>query len=452
MKTETSTVLKAPHDLDASSCIDATVRLSSAKRSRTERRGIHAWHPYYAGYSEAFVDSAIELLNVDQNAVILDPWGGSGTTGVVAARKGITSISIDVNPVMATFAAAKSQCVLDHKNAILEFFAGEELPALGETAESIGPTKIYDDATASAIQRVIKSIPRSRQGISAALNVSEIHRAARRHTDFLDPLHAFCMAVVFVTLRKLTGTGKLTNPTWIRREGGRFKISDEELWLELKIAAIEMISSLTEFYAESQLPANLLSIIGDVRTLPLAACSVDYVIASPPYLTRIDYAISTSPELHLFGGDTLIHAVRHNTTGAPVITKNGKEQRAAWGTKCNDLLSAVKAHSAQASSTYYWKNITQYFMDIDKSLDEIMRVLRSNGSGLLVVQSSYFKEIEIPLGEIFVEMAELKGFSARIESREIIKGHMAHKNKRSNIYKANKVYFEDAIFIHKPDL
>ncbi|MBC6423004.1 MAG: hypothetical protein GDA43_18470 [Hormoscilla sp. SP5CHS1] len=64
--------------------------LASAKRSRKERMRVHAWHPYYAGYSEAFVSSAIAYLNLNSalSPLLLDPWNGSGTTGLVASRWG----------------------------------------------------------------------------------------------------------------------------------------------------------------------------------------------------------------------------------------------------------------------------------------------------------------------------------------------------------------------------
>jgi hypothetical protein len=94
----------------------------SAKRSPIERSGIHAWHPYYAGYSEGFVTSAIGHLSCDRDTLILDPWGGSGTTGAVASRNGVPSVCLDLNPIMATFAASKSYEVLIQSEEIEDFF------------------------------------------------------------------------------------------------------------------------------------------------------------------------------------------------------------------------------------------------------------------------------------------------------------------------------------------
>lgn len=39
-----------------------TLQLQSAKRTKKEREGLHAWHSYYAGYSEKF-----EVLLLEDN-------------------------------------------------------------------------------------------------------------------------------------------------------------------------------------------------------------------------------------------------------------------------------------------------------------------------------------------------------------------------------------------------
>ena len=155
------------------------------------------------------------------------------------------------------------------------------------------------------------------------------------------------------------------------------------------------------------------------------------------------------PEMYLFGNDDLLTFVRHQTMGAPVITKNGKQQKEEWGQLCNEVLNAIRKHPTKAAESYYWKNIVQYCMDMDAALDEIVRVMKVGGKGLVVVQSSYFKDVELPLGNIYREMATIKGLKSEIAYREEVKGHMAHVNTRSSIYKKGKVYYEDFVFIEK---
>lgn len=423
--------------------------LVSAKRTGVERSGLHAWHPYYAGYSEAFVDSALHYLECGNETLVLDPWGGSGTTGLIASREGRPSICIDVNPVMATFAAAKSPEILAHAEEIHSLFEGLKLDSLESVEPGQEPLEsILHPTTARAVRFVIDA---AQDRFAETLNIMSgaLAEFCLDGGQFLNPVYNFCLSVVFVSIRKLSQAKSSANPTWLRN-GEKKEITSEEVLSVIRQNALLMLSDLRYFFEGNGkfVPQRVLR--GNVREMPIKNESVDRIITSPPYLTRIDYAMSTMPEMFVFGGEDLLHAIRHQTMGAPVITKNGKLQREEWGTICNDVLNKIRNHPTKASNTYYWKNIVQYFMDMDESLDEIWRVLKPGGCGLIVVQSSYFKEIELPLGDIYREFSEIKGFRSDIAFREEVRGHMAHVNSRSNKYKRNKVYFEDFVYIEKP--
>lgn len=423
--------------------------LACAKRTPVERRGIHSWHPYYAGYSEAFVKSAFEFLGANNTSVLLDPWGGSGTTAIVAAQKGMNCISVDINPVMATFAAAKSYLALHQRSKIEGFFNSKKwdfspLPGISR------PSEIYTPQTTQILSQVISAI-----NSDPSLCVIENNTLAPNYTNALEntrhlsPLVAFGQAALFIAMRQLIGPVRLTNPTWIRRQQQPLSVESDTLISQLPRTLLGMLSDLQNFYGDSEKKGNIISLTEDVRNLPLKSESVDHIVTSPPYLTRIDYAVSTLPELEILGGKDFVYQIRHLTTGAPIITQAVKKENPTWGETCIRVLNEIRNHGTQAAAGYYWKNITQYFMDIEQSMRELCRVLKRDGTGLLVVQSSYFKDIEIPLGEIFVEMARNIGFESSIVSRQVVRGHMAHKNKRSNAYKNNKVYFEDVVRIRK---
>jgi DNA modification methylase len=426
--------------------------LQSAKRSAKERESIHRWHPYYAGYSERFVASALRYLNCTTQGFILDPWGGSGTTGVVSGRAGLVSLCMDINPVMATFSAAKSFEVLAYEDDIAHFF--NSLSAQPKSAEPLredDPLKeIFDLPTAALIRDIVEAIPFSahaHQDVEAF--PSMLLNAVRDESLIISPHYAFCMAVLFVALREISGTKLSANPTWLLTNEQKVHMAGPALVRELKRTARNMLMDLREFFSSSKHSKPSYAMAGNVKDMPLKSGSVDWIITSPPYLTRIDYAMSTTPELALFDNELLVGYVRHQTTGAPVITKEQKEQKQEWGPLCNRILNEIRNHPTKAAESYYWKNIVQYFMDTEGALNDIARVLRPGGRALIVVQSSYFKEIEIPLGDIYMEMAQNQGFIASRAFREEVKGHMAHVNTKSSQYKKNKVYFEDVVLVTK---
>lgn len=412
--------------------------LVSAKRTRAERSGVHGWHPYYAGYSEAFVESGLRHLECTSDMVLLDPWAGSGTSCIVASRFQIPAVGIDINPVMATFTAAKSPAVLACRGSIDAFF--RTLPeTVPSNAACAGDSllRAFSSETVGAVR-----------GIWQAING---HKRTPLVGGALDVEQAFLSAVLFVTLRKLSGLKKMSNPTWVGGgEGEQLSVPVDVFYSALAANANTMWLEVEAFYGACEFPREIYSFNADVAHMPIVDGSIDRVITSPPYLTRIDYAVSTSPELSILGDEELFRSVRHATTGAPVITSRPKEQRSEWGPTCNDILNQVKSHSSKAALGYYWKNMVQYFDDIERALRDIWRVLKVGGSGLVVVQSSYFKAVEIPLGDIFVEMAKAQGFQASIAYRDEVKNHMAHVNTKSNGYFPNKVYFEDTVLIQKP--
>jgi hypothetical protein len=414
---------------------------------------VHAWHPYYAGYSEGFVGSALTYLGCSQDSLVLDPWGGSGTTGIVSSRTGIPALCLDVNPVMATFSAAKADLVLYHSEEIETFFDTvlDDISSLSNETNNESLQKIFHVDTARLLRHIVESIPCAAHIDDANHHVETcVVNACRDVSQIINPVYAFYMVVIFVSIRRLSGTLSMANPTWLRTNSEKVKLDQREIVSELQVNASNMLMDIKEFFGSQGSLSQNYSVAGDARAMPFRDETVDRIITSPPYLTRIDYAVSTMPEMFLFGGDDLLTFVRHRTIGAPVITKNGKYQKSEWGKLCNETLDAIKKHRTKAAESYYWKNIVQYFIDIDSALSEIVRVLKQGGRGLIVVQSSYFKEIEIPLGDIYQEMAMMKGLRARIAYREEVKGHMAHVNTRSSIYKQNKVYSEDFVYIEKP--
>ncbi len=187
----------------------------------------------------------------------------------------------------------------------------------------------------------------------------------------------------------------------------------------------------------------------DSRSLNIEDNIIDGIITSPPYLTRIDYAMSTKPEILIISNHKTLRLIRESTIGSPVIVNKNLSINPLWGKKCLQLLEKVKNHKSKAANSYYLHNILQYFKDAELSLKEIIRVLKPKKKALIVVQSSYFKEHEINLGEIYVEICKNLGVKSKIVGREIVRGHLAHVNTKSNQYKKSKVYFEDVICITK---
>jgi DNA modification methylase len=78
--------------------------------------GRHGWLRLTPAYGVKLVENL--LSTVDQSAIILDPFSGTATTGLVAADRGHQSLAFDINPFLVWFGNAKyrnytEECLLD---------------------------------------------------------------------------------------------------------------------------------------------------------------------------------------------------------------------------------------------------------------------------------------------------------------------------------------------------
>ncbi len=62
------------------------LKIISPKRDRRSQTGWEGFFPYYAGYPETFAATLLSSANLRADAVICDPWNGSGTTTYAASK------------------------------------------------------------------------------------------------------------------------------------------------------------------------------------------------------------------------------------------------------------------------------------------------------------------------------------------------------------------------------
>lgn len=419
----------------------------SAKRTKAERSGLHGWHPYYAGYSEKFVASAIKYLKLTERSVVLDPWVGSGTTNLICEKFGVPSVGIDINPAMVNFASGKQSYLIavDFLTPLLKEIRSSRISIVQDTVPS-GLSEFFSSKSAVlfvGLLSLLQSIEIDQSPLCLPL------QALNPSIERINPVRAFLLSGLFITARTMSGHSRASNPTWYRVDTENPDYSESDIKSTYIRILQKMYDDIRQTHGFGRQDCLYLNQCASALDLPYEADTFDAVITSPPYLTRIDYAVSTKLELLLLAGDHRFRELRVQSMGAPTIRKDSHPVDDQWGVVATRLMKLISEHPSKASKTYYVKNFAQYFSDAYKSLCEIQRVMNKGGTALVVVQSSYYKEHEIPLGEIYVEIGLKLGFDSKIVFREEVKGHMAHVNTKSSIYKKNKVYFEDVVSLTK---
>jgi hypothetical protein len=267
----------------------------------------------------------------------------------------------------------------------------------------------------------------------------------------LSDVAAFYYTALFRTLRYHLRSFFVTNPTWIRdakKPEERIAVSGSAI-RSLFLSTVRRMEGTINYKNLPLAPDSQATIaVASSEALPLDPRSVDWVLTSPPYCTRIDYAVATRPELALLGigvdFQDSFRTLRESLIGSTTVPASVTPPSRAWGPSCLAFLKAVKSHISKASGTYYYKQHVQYFRSIHGSLSELYRVLREGGSCVIVVQDSHYKELHNPLPDIFVEMALSLGFSLISRSdfetnRVFARMHPGTRKYRSRIHAVESV-------------
>lgn len=414
---------------------------------RLNNKGYETWYPYYAGFSSDFVLNILNSLALDSNTFIADPWNGSGTTTLMASKKGYQSIGFDLNPVMII--AAKATLLNTSEFSSLLPLAHDIISkssTKSEDEESLSDplTTWFIPSSALFIRRIEKSIQRL---LVESTTYSYLKASAK--VNDLSCLASFYYVALFRTLRQLTSSYYTSNPTWIKIPDKKNRLRpNQSLVLEtFKNEVTSMLFAIQESgFAEGAYSSLRLA---SSSAIPLESENVDLIITSPPYCTRIDYAVATLPELTLLGFhvDEDFKVFRSSLIGNSTVPKKLPKVCYEWGATCNKFLKQVLTHSSKASASYYFKNHVQYFDSIYNSIIEIKRVLKPGGCCILVVQDSYYKDIRNDLATIIKEMFDNNGVNLIRQENFISERNMDRINPNNKKYRHQTRPVESVLFL-----
>lgn len=425
------------------------LKISNPKRGIEQPQSRLEWHDYYAGYSPNFVFNLLNSVDIDKNELILDPWNGIGTTTLAASALGFKSKGFDLNPV--TIIIAKALKIDDTSNTSLVPLSKEiATKALRLTASDSNEEPLeqwFSTQSAQFIRNIEKSV-QFHLIENKKSNYSFINFSVEKVSD----LAAFYYLALFKMIRAMLSKFLGTNPTWIKSA----KNTSEKIDIDKKSinalfldAVVKMAANLApvfsaKFYGETHLG------IGNSEEIKCNNNEAGLVITSPPYCTRIDYAVYTMPELALLGfSEQRFDTLRRSLIGTTTVPKILPEISLEWGVECNSFLEKLRNHPSRASDTYYLKNHVQYFSSMYQSLSEVDRVLNDRGGAILVVQDSNYKEIHNDLPTIISQMSINLGWKLRHKADFASPFNMSGLNSKSKKYTGKSIAVESVLCFQK---
>ena len=380
------------------------------------RREKNEFYRYYAGYSFDFAKWALRKLELPNDAVIIDPWNGSGTTAAACLNLGMSFQGYDINPVMVHLGRARVASCSDFDEATEQILTTAEILVRGATPS------FADIGTA------FREIPVSNESARSV-----------------------AIAALFPLARKLMQSNRTKNPSWFRKSA---TLNDVRIEKDEFLESWRSLVRELEQWRSAQADSGGISIAierGDSRKSLGRQNSLHGLMTSPPYLTRLDYVHATLPEILLLKELDIIpdmQRLRRSMLGSPLTSERPKQSIERLPVDIRDLLVNIENHPSKASASYYHRFFSTYFVDLQASMRNIAKVLRSGASGCMVVQSSHYKEIEIDLAAVLISLSEEFGLKHR-ETVQFKSGRsMSLVNTRAH-KEAQKPKCESAVFFER---
>lgn len=426
------------------------LQIMSPKRDRRLQSGWEGFFPYYAGFPEAFATKLLASARLRKNAVVADPWNGSGTTTFAAAQLGHSAWGFDVNPAMVVVARARL-LPPSEADALRPLAATiiNHVRVPRSTAPSDPLNSWFTGETSAIIRAIEEEIRRTIVG-ELTLGPSGVDLASMAGTA------ATLYVALFAASRSLAVTFRASNPTWLKKAKNEDQRVSAPRSRIIRLFTDNVRAMATSLQARRELQliseqTDTLLQVGNTVDLKLRPRSVDCFLSSPPYCTRIDYAAATRVELAVLAGlvGDMHWQLQRAMIGSTISPKHEIEPKEAWGPTCLSFLDDVQSHKSKASSGYYLKTHLDYFDKMARSLRSIRRALRPNGVAVLVVQDSYYKDVYNDLPKIISEIAEGSGLMLAREERFTWNQSMARINPYTRTYKRTAAATESVLCFAK---
>ncbi len=360
------------------------------------RSGRHGWLRLTPAYSVKVVEEI--LSNYEADGRVLDPFCGSGTTALCAARLGLPSATTDINPFLIWLAGVKTRGYTSDEIALTRDTCARILEGMGKTWVPVTAPPIHK------IERWWSEISLSflcdLKGAIEEINAPESTK------DLL--LVSFCR-----TLIKLSNAA-FNHQSMSFKEGN----ADAELSIDRKAIFREDVAYVLDGCSE-EIRAQASAILQDARALKEDALGkFDLVITSPPYANRMSYIRELRPYMYWLGylkepreaGELDWQAIG-GTWG--IATSRLNDWQASEVYQNDHLSSVVQAISeadnkhAETLSCYVHK----YHEDIYVHLLSLTGVFNKGARVHYIIGNSTFYGTLVCVEEIYADIMEKVGFS-----------------------------------------
>lgn len=400
----------------------------NGKASSANNFPFHNWYNFVLGYSPQFPEYMLDSEWLPQNAVVMDPFMGTGTSLIACKMRGIVSQGIDANNFMVD--AARTKLTWDLDTWVLKQYRDQ----IAQHAEDCFSR--YDwGYTPQHHQLTLFDMPAADQDY-------QLYVQARRQAMLLEKyISNRPLARAFIiddAIRLLVPPGPerdlfalaltaIIVPISNVRYGpgfGMVKPREDAPVLELFFAKVSRMLQDLDCTNEQQRNTLAEVRLGDSRELThyFPPNSVDLMLTSPPYPGDHEYTKHTRLEL-TFREYATTHEqfrlikqrmIRASTTN---IYRDDRDREAVADIESiQEATRMIQERLDEDGATsgfekLYTKLVWEYFGGMSKALSQCLQVLRPGGKiALLVSDSHAFKMVHIQTAAILQEIGVRVGF------------------------------------------
>jgi DNA modification methylase len=364
-----------------------------------KNRPFHRWYPFVEGYSSELVERA--LNEPAPEGVVMDPFGGSGTTALAAATLGRDSVFAEVNPYLAWIADVK---VNQSRQLASDGTAGELRAVAVEVFGTLPPV---DE--------------------NHALMVADRRRAFFPEDvaeQVVGILHLFDKALVGPAreiARLALATSLIPASNMVRRTDLRKRIPSDPVPVDLRSA---VASRLTDFADDvddhgGSIQGAARHIAGDVRDGWIEEPEVAVVVTSPPYLNGTNYCRNTKLELLALG----FIATEHELKNLRLSMISAGINNVSKGRLVADRIDCVEPIAQQLDEVAYDVRIPTlvrtYFSDMRVALSKVREHAVTGARMYFDIGDSRYSGVHVPTHTLLRQIAEHEGW--RFLNEEILR-------------------------------
>jgi len=365
----------------------------------------HSYHRYPA----KFIPNIVEKLLSDftkTNDLVLDPFGGCGTTLVESKRMGRMSVCFDINPI-AKFIAEVKVTPINPKILVQEYIKFEKkLLIRGEIInrkhlENERVLYWFDEKTIKQLDYVY----------------CEINKIKNKH------IRKFFLCAFSHNLKNSSRwLMKSIKPTVDKNKVIPNVVDGLLRHIKLMIRKNDQFYCTLKESGNLRTPANVL-LRDSTKRFSLKNSSIDLIITSPPYVTSYEYADLHQLSLLWFADNKKDFQDWH------VSSRNFKEYRknfigTSYKNKQKGEIGSITGENILKKifdqDKTLSKDVSNYFIDMKLSFEEMYRVLKKKGYACIVIGNTELKGVSILNAEVAVEQMMNIGFKkTRVIKREV---------------------------------